>query len=191
MEIQYLPVNWTTYHALTQKLAAAVLSQTSKPEIIVAISRGGFTLGHLLSDFLRIPISTITIQSYTDIQTQSEVTITEKLRTPVAGKHVLLVDDVSDSGKTLARAVNYLHRLRPKTIDTLTMFYKPRSVFRPDYFARQTKRWILFPYEPTEMILAISRQMSKDGKTKRDIQQFLETLGYDNEQIAFARQHHL
>ena len=71
------------------------------------------------------------------------------------------------------------------------MFYKPRSVFRPDYFARQTKRWILFPYEPTEMILAISRQMSKDGKTKRDIQQFLETLGYDNEQIAFARQHHL
>jgi len=27
------------------------------------------------------------------------------------------------------------------------MYYKPRSIYRPDYFAKQTSKWILFPYE--------------------------------------------
>lgn len=190
MATQYLPVTWKEYHSLAQKLAATILSHGEPTDEIVAISRGGLTLGHLLSDFLRIPISTITIQSYTDIQTQGDVTITKKIQGSIAEKHVLLVDDVADSGKTIQRAVSYLRRLKPKQVTTVTMFYKPHSVFRPDYFARRTTKWILFPYEPTEMILLITRQLTKDGKTKREIQQFLENLSYTADQIAFVRKYY-
>lgn len=190
MAAQYLPVTWQEYHSLAQKLAAAILSDKKPYDEIVAIARGGLTLGHLLSDFLRIPISTITIQSYTDIQTQGNLTITKKIQGSIAGKYILLVDDVADSGKTIRRAVSYLRRLKPKKITTVTMFYKPHSVFRPDYFARQTRRWILFPYEPTEMILLITRQLTKDGKTKREIQQFLENLSYTADQILFVRKYY-
>ncbi|KKR26816.1 MAG: hypothetical protein UT57_C0026G0001, partial [Microgenomates group bacterium GW2011_GWC1_39_7] len=77
METQYLPIDWTTYHDLTRKLAASVLSHASKIDQIVAISRGGLSLGHILSDFLRIPVATFTIQSYTDIQNQGEIKIIE------------------------------------------------------------------------------------------------------------------
>lgn len=191
MAARYLPVTWREYTNLAQKLAAAVLSGPSPVEIIVAISRGGLTLGHLLSDHLRIPIATISIQSYTDIQAQGEVVLTEKLHTPIRGKHVLLVDDVADSGKTFRRATSYLKRLGPKEISTLAMFFKPRSIFRPDYFARQTKRWILFPYEPTEMILLITKTMAGEGKSKAAIQKFLMALGYTSENIAFVRKHYL
>lgn len=189
MAAQYLPVTWQEYHSLTQKLAAAILSDKKPYNEIVAIARGGLTFGHLLSDFLRLPVSTITIQSYTDIQTQGDVTITKKIQGSIAGKHVLLVDDVADSGKTIQRAVSYLRRLNPKKITTVTMYYKPRSAFRPDYYARQTTRWILFPYEPTEMILLISRQLSEKGKSKTQIQTFLESLGYTHNQIAFVRKY--
>ncbi len=191
MDIHYLPVSWLDYHSLAQKLAATVLTHNANINEIVAISRGGLTLGHLLSDFLRIPISTITIQSYTDIQTQGELKITAELQTPIAGKHILLVDDVADSGKTLVRAIEYLKTFEPKQVTTLTMFYKPRSVYRPDFYARETTDWILFPYEPTEMIMLLSQQLDKDGKTKAEIQSFLEGLGYTEEQIAFVRRHYL
>ncbi len=191
MAAQYLPVTWKAYHTLAQKLASAVLTGPSPVDIIVAIARGGLTLGHLLSDHLRIPIATIAIQSYTDIQSQGEVVMTEKLRTPIRGTHVLLVDDVSDSGKTFRRGVRYLRRLGPKEISTLAMFFKPRSSFRPDYYARQTKKWILFPYEPTEMILLLTQKKALEGKTKADIQKFLQSLGYTANQIAFVRKHHV
>ncbi len=186
MAIEYLPVDWTLYHELSRKLAASILSHAPKVDQIVAISRGGLSLGHILSDFLRTPVATFTIQSYTDIQKQGEVTITEPLRSPIAGKHVLLVDDVSDSGTTLQRAIAYLDDFHPKRITTVTMFFKPHSSYRPDFFAKQTTRWILFPYEPTEMILSITKSLKKEGQSKAQIQQRLLTLNYTPNQIRFA-----
>lgn len=191
MAVQYLPVRWNEYHILAQKLAASILAQKESIDEIIAISRGGLTLGHLLTDFLRIPIATISIQSYIDIQTRGEIKILAKLPTSIRGKRILLVDDVADSGKTLVRALRYLKHCRAKEITTVTMFYKPHSAFRPDYFARQTKKWILFPYEPTEMILAITMQMEKEGKSKAQIQRFLERLQYKDAQIGFVRKYHL
>jgi len=191
MLIQYLPVSWKTYHETAQKLAATVLDHTEPIDQIVAISRGGLTLGHLLTDLLRIPISIITIQSYTDIQTSGEAILTAKLQNSIKHKHILLVDDVSDSGKTMRRATKYVTRAGAKKITTVTMFYKPHSVFRPDYFARLTTKWIIFPYEPIEMILLISKQMQTGGKSKADIQRLLEKLKFTDDQISFVRRHYL
>lgn len=191
MEIQYLPITWPTYHELARRLAATILQHCHDVNQIVSISRGGLTLGHLLSDFLRVPVSTFTIQSYTDIQTQGELTITEPLRTRIKGKHVLLVDDVADSGKTLVRATKYLARFKPETIHVVTMFYKPHSTFRPDFFAESTTKWILFPYEPTEMIFNITTNMTKEGKSKAEIQDLLTSIGYTTDQIRFVRKYFL
>ena len=191
MAIHYLPISWKTYHEDAQKLAATILDHSSSIDQIVAISRGGLTLGHLLSDFLRIPISTITIQSYSDIQTSGEVSLTARLQHSIKRKHILLVDDVSDSGKTLKRAVKYLNRAGAAKVTTVTMFYKPRSIYRPDYFAKRTTRWILFPYEPTEMITLITKQLENEGSSKASIQNFLENLSYTDEQISFVRRHYL
>jgi uncharacterized protein len=189
MNIQYLPLNWTTYHDLARKIAATILQHNAEVNQIVAISRGGLTLGHLLSDFLRIPVATFTIQSYTDIKTQGELAITEPLKTRINGKHVLLVDDVADSGKTLIRATKYLKRFKPASIKVVTMFFKPHSTFRPDFFAQNTTKWILFPYEPTEMIMSITKSMQEEGKSKAVIQDLLSSLGYTDEQIRFVRKY--
>lgn len=191
MEIVYLPVSWSDYHTLVSQIAKSILSQKNLPEEIVAISRGGLTLGHLLTDFLRIPISTITIQSYTDIQTQGELRITSKLPTPIRGKRILLVDDVADSGKTLVRAIRYLKKLGPSEITTATLFFKKRSIYRPDIFAAETDKWILFPYEPTEMIMLLTAKLAKEGKNKNQIQAFLENLNYTPSDIAFVRKYYL
>lgn len=190
MNVHYLPVSWKQYQDLAQKLAASLLQQERPFDEIVAIARGGLTLGHLLSDYLRIPICSITIQSYTDIQKQGELKITAGLGGHIAGKRILLVDDIADTGKTLKRATSYLKRFRPKSITTMTMFYKPHSVIRPDYFAQQTTQWVIFPSEPTETILEVSRMLEQEGKSKAEIQTFLHSLNYSDTQIAFVRKHY-
>lgn len=191
MNIQYLPIDWKTYHTLARKVAATILSQKNQPNQIVAISRGGLTFGHILSDLLAIPVSTISIQSYTDIQTQGEVKITEPLKTPILNKHVVLVDDVADSGKTLQRAINHLNEFKPKSILTITLFYKKHSIIRPDIFAKQSNKWIIFPYEVAEMICLITKKMTREGKSKSQIQQLLEKLHYSPDEITFVRKYHL
>lgn len=191
MQIKYLSVTWKNYHTLSQKIAATILSHEKPFDIIVAIGRGGLTFGHLLSDFLRIPISSITIQSYTDIQKQGEVHITDGLSLGIANKRVLLVDDIADTGTTLKRAIDYLKEFLPIHITTATLFYKPHSTLRPDYFAKQTKSWILQPFETTEWIYTFTKKMAHEGKSKAEIQTFLESLGYTSDQIKFVRRHHI
>jgi uncharacterized protein len=191
MSVDYLPVSWDEYHVLTRTLADTILSDGNKIDEIIAISRGGLTLGHLLTDLLRVPISTFTIQSYSNIQEQGQVKITKPLTTPIHDKNVLLVDDVSDSGKTLIRALEYLKTQQPKSVRTLTLFYKPRSQYKPDYFAKTTSAWILFPYEPTEMIRNIYTSLRKDQKSDKEIEDFLKSLTYTDAHIAFVKKHYL
>lgn len=191
MTIDYLPVSWEEYHTYARVLAEKILTKKIHIKEIVAISRGGLTLGHLLTDLLHVPISVFTIQSYTDIQKQGEVKITKPLATPLDGKTVLLVDDVADRGTTLTRAIEYLNMFSPKKIHTLTMFYKPHSVYKPNFFADTTSAWILFPYEKTEMITNIINSMKKKKKSENEIQQFLENLNYTKEQIAFVKKFYI
>jgi hypoxanthine phosphoribosyltransferase len=172
---------------MARGLAENLLSNGVHIDEIVAISRGGLTLGHILTDLLRVPMSSFTIQSYTDIQKQGDVKITKPLTIPLDGKSVLLVDDVADRGTTLVRAMEYLNMFTPKKITSLTMYYKPHSVYKPDYFAQSTSAWILFPYEPTEMIGNIMTSMKKENKTDTEIEQFLENLHYTKDQISFVK----
>jgi len=191
MSIQFLPVSWSEYHEKVRQLAASILTHTPVENQIVAISRGGLTLGHLLSDFLRIPIATFTIQSYQDIQKHGVVKITEPLKADIKGKIILLVDDVADSGITLKRAISYLGDFKPQSVTTTCMFYKPTSCIRPDFFTKQTSKWIIFPYEPIESIISITTMMEKEGKSKSKIQEQLYSLGFTDPQIRYARKYFL
>lgn len=190
MAIEYLPVSWDSYHTHARVLAEAILASENPIDEIIAIARGGLSLGHILSDLLAVPISTFAIQSYEDIQDQGEVKITQGIQTAIENKHVLVVDDVADSGKTLVRAREYLTGFKPKKITTATIFYKPHSVYKPDFFAEETTKWILFPTEVRETISYFFKTMQKDGKSTEAIETFIQSLGYTPEQIAFVRKHH-
>jgi len=58
-------------------------------------------------------------------------------------KKVLIVDDVTDTGKTLLDledfyGVNFI---------TATLHYKPRSMVKPTFFVEETNKWICYPWE--------------------------------------------
>lgn len=191
MADQYLAVTWNEFHSLSLLLAQQILESNKPIDEIVAIARGGLSLGLILTDFLQKPISTITIQSYTDIKKQGLVQITSKLGKPIRDKNILLVDDIADSGKTFARAISYLEEFRPKSITTAALFYKPHSTFKPDFFAKETDLWILLPHEVTEWITTFTKNMTKEGTSPKKIGTFLKKLGYNDSQIGFAQKYYL
>jgi hypothetical protein len=69
----------------------------------------------------------------------------------LAGLSVLLVDDVSDSGRTLALVLAML-RESAAEVRCATLYTKPRTVLIPDYTWRETDDWIVFPWSALPIV---------------------------------------
>lgn len=65
----------------------------------------------------------------------------------IAGKRVLLVDDVADTGGTLVVVKEYIESLSPTDLKVAVVASKPISLVKPDYTVFNTDRWIIFPWE--------------------------------------------
>jgi len=119
-----------------------------KPDAIVAIIRGGMTLAHHIAEMLDIKtVFTINASSYEK---------TEKLSTPKVYnipnltnyQNILIVDDISDSGETFIEVIKKLKKTYPtKNFESIAIFYKPISKFKPTYYFHETNEWIEFFWE--------------------------------------------
>ncbi len=54
-----------------------------------------------------------------------EVRLTHDVRDPIAGRHILLIDDIVDTGRTLAFAQAHLAAKNPASLRTSTLLDKP------------------------------------------------------------------
>jgi len=105
-------LTWETFGTACRELATLVADSSFRPEILVAVARGGLLPGGGLSYALGIKLTdAINVEFYTDV----EETLPEPvLLAPhldiasIAGRHILVVDDVADSGRTLALVLDLL-----------------------------------------------------------------------------------
>lgn len=123
-----------------------------KPDWIVGISRGGLVPTRLLSDYLDIPnVSIIRIEFYKTIgQTRDFPTVSQPLQVDVKGKKVLIVDDVADTGRSLAVAKEHIKRAGACEVKIAALHYKPKSAMKPDFYIKTTNAWIIYPWEIEE-----------------------------------------
>jgi hypoxanthine phosphoribosyltransferase len=70
----------------------------------------------------------------------------------VAGKRIMVVDDVWDSGNTAVALTDRLRRAGAHP-EVAVLHYKPgRSHYpdrRPDFFVEETEEWIVYPWQPS------------------------------------------
>lgn len=87
---------------------------------------------------LNLSIDFMTASSYYNgTETSGTVTITKDISTNVEDKHIIIVDDVADSGVTLTYLTEYLKKKNPLSVKTCALLDKPhrRTVdFTADYF---------------------------------------------------------
>jgi len=114
-------------------------------DAIIAIARGGLTLGHMLGEYYDIrEVYAINTIGYDDTQKRSEIELFNIPKIKDA-KNVLIVDDIVDSGETLKLVLEHLSRLYPEcSFKSVALFYKPTAVIEPDWYAQTTEEWIDF-----------------------------------------------
>jgi len=179
--LEFEVVSWDYAYQLLIELAEKVRRSNYKPDLIVGISRGGWPPARVISDLLENPnIANIKAEFYLDLgRTSEEPIITQTISAPINGKKVLLVDDVADTGKTLKLVHDKLIEDGAEDVKVATLYYKPWSVFRPDFYMVETNAWIVFPWERYETIKKLGRKMLDEGKTLEEVQVELVRIGLE------------
>jgi hypoxanthine phosphoribosyltransferase len=104
------------------------------PIYLIAILKGAFMFLADLSRSIRTPcrIEFIGISSYGRGKTTSgQVKVTKDLDVSIEGHHVLIVEDIVDSGVTLTYLMNVLKQRKPKSLHVATLLDKPERRLRP------------------------------------------------------------
>lgn len=179
--VEFEAPSWEQFYWLCLELADRVKNSGYEPELMVGIIRGGLVPLRILSDeFDNVDLTTMRIVFYEDVKkTMTEPKITQKPAVPIKDRRVLIVDDVADTGSSLIVANNFLKENCAVEVKVATVYYKPWSKFRPDYFVKTTEKWIIFPHEKREAILTLSKRMLAEGIDRKEIRQRLIDFGLE------------
>lgn len=142
-------LSWAGFGDATRDLSRRVVASGFMPDVVVAIARGGLLPGGAIAYGLGVKsCGALNVEFYTGVGTvlDEPVLLSPDLDLPsLADLRVLLVDDVADSGRTLALAVALLEA-HAAEVRSVCLYTKPGSVARPDYVWRETDLWIDFPW---------------------------------------------
>jgi xanthine phosphoribosyltransferase len=116
-------------------------------EAILSIARGGFTLSHAVAEGLNIrELESIRTELYDKECKREKITLFGSCNFNV--KRVLVLDDIADSGETLAFVMHYLEENFPNIeFRCATLFYKKSSLYEPHYWINEADCWIEFFWE--------------------------------------------
>ena len=151
---------WNQVYEMLLELADRIRASGFQPDIIVGISRGGWFPARILSDLLDNPyITSVGAEFYVGLyETNCEPRLTQPIAVNVFERKVLLVDDVVDTGKSNVLIRDHLCRHGVKEIKLLTLYYKPWSVVKPDFYSKETSDWIVFPWEVKETLAKLAKK---------------------------------
>ena len=167
--IQYEIPTWNQIYDLL--LCQTEKIQNKKPDLIVGVLRGGLIPARILADLLEMPqIATIGVEFYLGIaKTMPKPTIKQPITSSVCGKRVLLVDDIADTGQTLQLVKTHLQTQGPTEIKIATLYLKTQSITTPDFYEKQTSKWIVFPWDTKETIRKIIQKQTGKRQTNQEI----------------------
>lgn len=180
-EITYEVPTWDELYKMTVELADKVKESGFKTDIIVGVSRGGWTPARVMSDLLdNSNLANVKVEFYEDIyQTSEEPRITQPVSIPVKGKHVLIVDDIADTGKSLKLVKKKLLEKEATEVRIATLYLKPWSITIPDFYVKTTNAWVCFSWELYESVKKIGGKLKSEGKPLSEIEKFLISIGME------------
>jgi len=141
-------VSFEEVHDMVRRVSEKVKASGYRPDTIVGLARGGWFPARLMCDFLGMTdLVSLKVEHWVETgKTKDEATIRYPLVADFSDRKILVVDDITDTGKSLIVSTEHLRRLNPEEMRIAVMQYIPESKFRPDYFADVVKVWTWFIY---------------------------------------------
>ena len=170
-----LIITFDEYNKIVEKLAI-IIHKNYKPTVLVGIMRGAAPIIDILSRILKLPIAYIVIQSYSGEgleDKQGELMFAREISSLANNEdfnRVLLIDDLSDTGLTLNKSIEWLKNYGPtkdfiKDVKTACLWKKKSSSFEPDFcpVRLNSDPWIVQPTEHYEEV-SIQKIIEKNKK---------------------------
>ena len=110
------------------EMAAAITGDyAGKPLKLVGVLKGSFMFLADLARAIDLPVKVdfIGTTSYQGTKTSGVVRITNDLSWPIAGEHVLLVEDIVDTGLTMKYLLSNLETRKPASVKVCALLQKP------------------------------------------------------------------
>ena len=155
-------VGWEDYKKIVEKLAIEIQKKYN-PTVLIGIMRGAAPIIDILSRILKLPTAYIVIQSYSGRgieDKQGQLMFAREISSLANDKDfnkVLLVDDLSDTGLTLNKSIEWLKSYGPtkdhiQEVKTACLWKKKSSKFEPDFcpVKLNSDPWIVQPTEHYE-----------------------------------------
>ena len=149
-----LPISWEDMHGLCRALAVA--AARFEPEIVLAVGRGGNYAGTLVAHMLQAEVYSIRLSR----RVNDEVTYATPrwiVAPPeaMAGRRVLIVDEISSSGETLTLARARADAMGAVAVRTAVLYAHSWGTEVPDYIGLVSDALILNPWD---------REVIRDGQ---------------------------
>ncbi len=160
---------WDDADRWADRLAELVRAADAVPETIVGLTRGGWVPSRLLCDRLGVKrLVSLRAQHWGVTATPTgAATLTEGLSGPVAGQRVLIVDDITDTGESLALATEHVRAAGPTRTESATFLHIDHAEFRPTYHAETIPRgawvWVVFPWNYWEDLTTLAVRAAELG----------------------------
>ncbi len=143
---EHLDLSWEMFGELCRALALKV-AREYRPEVVVGIARAGVIPGAVIASILRVDFYSMKISRKEGAeQVRERPKVLSAAPLEIAGKRVLLVDEIATSGDTLRLALAAVRDVRPAEVRSATNFARTRG-YKPDYFALETDATVIYPWD--------------------------------------------
>jgi len=157
-------VTYEDIHRHCAKLAGDIKADGWEPEVIVAIASGGFIPARILKTYLKKNVYVVGLQRYDEDHAVRAIPLKiqwiDEVEKKLAGRKVLLVDEVDDTRVTLAFCLTELFRHHPAEIRVAVLHQKkkPKQASFPEgvtvYQAVEIDDlWIKYPWDALDIDL--------------------------------------
>src|SRR5271156_6305746 len=124
-------LTWQAFGVASRELAQVIADDGFRPDLILAIARGGFFLAAALGYALSVKnLHVMNVEFYNGVGSTLDMPV---MLPPVpqavdfSAKKVLIADDVADSGKTLELVHSFI-KDHVEDVRTAVIYEKPRSL---------------------------------------------------------------
>ncbi len=154
-----------------QKVAERINTDYKGEEVIfVGVLNGAFMFAaELMKDInLTCEISFVKVTSYKATSSTGKVHELIGLNTEIKDKHVVILEDIVDSGLTLSKLYSILDHNAPKSVEVATLLYKPdafQGKFPPKYVGLEI---------PNKFIVGYGLDYMEVGRNSRNIYKIIE-----------------
>ncbi|MGR9114159.1 MAG: phosphoribosyltransferase [Gammaproteobacteria bacterium] len=167
-------ITWEEVYSLCRRLARQLRQTSFRIDVIVAIGRGGYIPGRILSDMLGLrDLTSFKIEHYRGTHKQHEAFVKYPLSTDLNGLNILLVDDVCDSGDTFAVGVEHIRQCgSANEVRTAALHFKTVSNFIPDFYVESVSewRWLIYPWAVNEDLSSMIATLRADNTNSVQLQ---------------------